>query len=213
MKWMDGLSVSWEFISSSNIQLGTLSDSLIRINCLANNFFCFTPRNRITWWRHQMETFSALLALYGGNPPVTGEFPHKGQNRGTLMFSLIYGWTKGWVNNRDAGDLTRHRAHYDVIVINCKYCTYCIALLYNFGIRGYNKKKMSEHNDETCIHTGLCIRIKTGHCFHTHVDWFFRLSNWFSLLCSVPWMDQLPNVSCSTFRFTSFNQKLLASLT
>ena len=27
-----------------------------------------------TWWRHEMETFSALLAL-AGNPPVTGEFP------------------------------------------------------------------------------------------------------------------------------------------
>ena len=28
-----------------------------------------------TWWRHQMETFSALLALCEGNSPVTGEFP------------------------------------------------------------------------------------------------------------------------------------------
>ena len=27
------------------------------------------------WWRHQMETFSALLALCAGNLPVTGEFP------------------------------------------------------------------------------------------------------------------------------------------
>ena len=26
------------------------------------------------WWRHQMETFSALLALCAGNSPVTGEF-------------------------------------------------------------------------------------------------------------------------------------------
>ena len=31
--------------------------------------------NYIPWWRHQMETFSALLALYAGNLPVTGEFP------------------------------------------------------------------------------------------------------------------------------------------
>ena len=28
-----------------------------------------------TWWRHQMETFSALLAICAGNSPVTGEFP------------------------------------------------------------------------------------------------------------------------------------------
>ena len=30
---------------------------------------------QITWWRHQMETFSALLALCAGNSPVTGKFP------------------------------------------------------------------------------------------------------------------------------------------
>ena len=29
----------------------------------------------ITWWRHQMETFSALLAICAGNSPVPGEFP------------------------------------------------------------------------------------------------------------------------------------------
>ena len=29
----------------------------------------------ISWWRHQMETFSALLAFCAGNSPVTGEFP------------------------------------------------------------------------------------------------------------------------------------------
>ena len=29
----------------------------------------------ITWWHHQMETFSALLALCAGNSPITGEFP------------------------------------------------------------------------------------------------------------------------------------------
>ena len=29
----------------------------------------------LTWWRHQMETFSALLAIWAGNSPVTGEFP------------------------------------------------------------------------------------------------------------------------------------------
>ena len=28
-----------------------------------------------TWWRHQMETFSALLALCAGNSPASGEFP------------------------------------------------------------------------------------------------------------------------------------------
>ena len=43
--------------------------------------------------------------------------PHKGQWRGALMFSLICAWINGWVNNREAGDLRRHRADYDVIVM------------------------------------------------------------------------------------------------
>ena len=33
------------------------------------------------------------------------------------MFSLICVWIKVWINNREAGDLRRHRCHYDVIVM------------------------------------------------------------------------------------------------
>ena len=69
-----------------------------------------------TWWRHQMEKFSALLAL----PPV--DFPHKGQWRGALVFSLICGYTSGWANNRDAGDLRHYRAHYDATVMDHLKC-------------------------------------------------------------------------------------------
>ena len=36
---------------------------------------------------------------------------------GALMFSLICVWINDWVNNREAGDLRRYRAHYDVIVM------------------------------------------------------------------------------------------------
>ena len=43
---------------------------------------------------------------------------HKGQWRGALMFSLICAWINGRVNNREAGDLRRHRAHYDVSVMD-----------------------------------------------------------------------------------------------
>ena len=46
-----------------------------------------------------------------------GNSPHKGQWRQALRFSLICAWTNGWVNNRYADALRRHRAHYDVIVI------------------------------------------------------------------------------------------------
>ena len=39
---------------------------------------------------------------------------HKGQWRRVLMF--LYAWSNGKANNRDADDLRRHRAHYDVAV-------------------------------------------------------------------------------------------------
>ena len=42
---------------------------------------------------------------------------YKGQWCGALMFSVICTWTNGWVNNRDASDLRRHRAQYYVIVM------------------------------------------------------------------------------------------------
>ena len=50
-------------------------------------------------------------------PPMNS--PLKGQWRVALMFSLICTWITGWVNNREAGDLRRHRAHYDVTVMFC----------------------------------------------------------------------------------------------
>ena len=48
-----------------------------------------------------MESFSAL--------PVTGEFP-------TQKSVTRSAWINDWVNNGEAGDLRRHRAH-DVTVI------------------------------------------------------------------------------------------------
>ena len=41
-----------------------------------------------SWWRHQMETFSALLALCAGNSPVTGEFPS--QRPVTRSFGVLF---------------------------------------------------------------------------------------------------------------------------
>ena len=43
---------------------------------------------KIIWWRHQMEAFSALLALCAGNSPVTGEFPS--QRPATRSFDFFF---------------------------------------------------------------------------------------------------------------------------
>ena len=67
-----------------------------------------------------METFPALLALFPRYWPFVRSpvnFPHKGQWRGTSMFSLICAWIYGWANNHEAGDWRRYRAHYDVTVM------------------------------------------------------------------------------------------------
>ena len=48
--------------------------------------------------------------------------PHKGQWRGALMLSLICVWINSWVNNREAGESGRYRAHYDVIVMQWDIC-------------------------------------------------------------------------------------------
>ena len=46
------------------------------------------PVLSLTWWRHEMETFSALLALCERNPPVTGGFPS--QRPETRSFGVFF---------------------------------------------------------------------------------------------------------------------------
>ena len=64
-------------------------------------------------WKHFPRYWPFVRGIH--RSPVNS--PHKGQWRGALMFSLICVWINGWVNNREAGDLRSHCAHYDVIVM------------------------------------------------------------------------------------------------
>ena len=68
------------------------------------------------WWRHQMETFSALLAVCAGNSPVPGEFPT--QKPVTRSFDVYFDlrpnkrlskqlW--GWWFETQSRPLWRHR--------------------------------------------------------------------------------------------------------
>ena len=67
---------------------------------------------------------SALLALCAGNSPVTVNSPHKRQWRGALMLPYTCAWINGWVNNGEAGDLRRHRAHYKYYYVTTKMFIY-----------------------------------------------------------------------------------------
>ena len=64
-------------------------------------------------WKHFPRYWPFVRGIH--RSPVNS--PHKGQWRGALMFSLICVWVNDWVNNCEAGDLRRYRAHYDVTLM------------------------------------------------------------------------------------------------
>ena len=81
-------------------------------------------------WKHFPRNWPFVREIH--RSPVN--FPHKGQWRGALMFSLIYAWINDWVNNREAGDLRRQHGHYDVIVMEyaggwcCCACCFVVVI-------------------------------------------------------------------------------------
>ena len=64
-------------------------------------------------WKHLPRYWPFVRGIH--RSPVNS--PHKGQWHRALMFSLICAWINGWVNNRGGGNLRRHRAQSDVIVM------------------------------------------------------------------------------------------------
>ena len=84
-------------------------------------------RSQHTWWRHQMETFSALLAICAGNSPVPGEFP--AQRPVTRSFDVVFdlrlnkrlrkqSW--GWWFETLSRPLWRHRNdNFNLVKIQC----------------------------------------------------------------------------------------------
>ena len=75
-------------IRSVMISYGMLS--ILLYQWYGNHFHVMmSSKNCWTWWRHQIETFSASLAIGVENWPVTGDAD---QWRGPLMFPLICTW-------------------------------------------------------------------------------------------------------------------------
>ena len=66
--------------------------------------------NQLIKWKHLQRYWPFASGIRWW--PV--DCPHKAQWHGVLMFSLISAWPNAWANNRDVGDLRRHRAHCDV---------------------------------------------------------------------------------------------------
>ena len=75
-----------------------------------------TLHDDVIKWKHFPRYWPSVRRIH--RSPVNS--PHKGQWCGALMFSLICTGINGWVNNGEAGDLRRHRAHYDFTVMFIK---------------------------------------------------------------------------------------------
>ena len=73
----------------------------------------FSKHDDVIKWKHFPRYWPFVRGIH--RSPVNS--PQKGQWRGALMLILICTRINGWVNNREAGDLRRYRAHYDVIVM------------------------------------------------------------------------------------------------
>ena len=120
------------------------------------------PEN--VWWRHQMETFSALLALCAGNSPVIV----------ALVFSLMWAWTNGWVNNRDAGDLRRQWAVYDVTVMDISIpryvCVLTISILLSLNVKSLLFENLLL-NIITAVFPVLLDRCHFLHIFYKNSDY------------------------------------------
>ena len=85
----------------------------------------------VRWWRHQMEIFSALLAICAGNSPVTGEFP--AQRPVTRSFDVFFDprqnkrlskqWWGRWFETPSRPLLRHCYVHpYSVWLIHWNYC-------------------------------------------------------------------------------------------
>ena len=86
---------------------------LVRLHVSGDCDLGIFSHDEVIKWKHFPRYWPFVRGIH--RSPVNS--PQKGQWRGALMFSLICAWINDWVNNREAGDLRRHRAHYDVTVM------------------------------------------------------------------------------------------------
>ena len=109
-------------------------------------------------------------------------YTHKGQWRGTFMFSLICARINDWVNNGDAGDLRRHRTHYNVNIMAhysspiqyesmlTHYAELSIKIGKNWWISHNNEANIYSISQEICTRFLLCCAL-----LWLYIDWFFHI--------------------------------------
>ena len=122
----------------------------------------------MAWWRHQMETFSASLAICAGNSPVPGEFPT--QRPVTRSFDVYFdlhpnerlskqswGWwyeTLSWSLWRHCNDGVIHKCirPLSIICIMKILCTWKKCLQEDTIILAFTKRvRCLIYNERICV--------------------------------------------------------------
>ena len=136
-------------------------------------------------WKHFPRYWHFLRGIH--RSPVNS--PHKGQWRGALMFSLICAWINGWVNNREAGDLRRHRAHYEVIVM----------FRGEFLGPGFHEMRTIIYFIQVTIYHHNLIYANHRKCKYKLI-WRtpFKLNQWFRQMTPQTICEPTPQLLCST---------------
>ena len=119
--------------------------SLVNLNCLEHD--------DVIKWKHFPRNWPFVRKIH--RSPVN--FPHKGQWRGALMFSLIYVWINDWANNREAGDLRRQHGHYDVIVMKI-----CFSLVQQKHCWQWRNWVLLNHISDNYIKYQWCFQLFLG---------------------------------------------------
>ena len=138
-------------------------------------------------WRHFPRYWPFVRGIH--RSPVNP--PHKGQWRRALMYSLICVWIIGWVNNHEARDMRRYRAHYDVtvmlqIAISLKEQSRSLSKRITLGHKNiFAKLDPCEGNEQVAVNCipsvyalGLSICSKRG----SHYTQESRINKWYRRL-------------------------------
>ena len=125
------------------------------------NFYAiwFILLRSLPWWRHQMETFSALLAICAGNSPVTGKFP--AQRPVTRSFNVFFDpclykrlskQSRGWWFETPSRPLWRH-CDDSVCALCFRWIAYsfvntCLTVFQPWNLNHFNTSFLRN----TCLH-------------------------------------------------------------
>ena len=120
------------------------------------------------WWRHRMETFSALLALCVGNSSVTGEFPSQRPVPPSIPF-----WRHGdaWsiITSKRGPQITTHFRHDQQDLTCLRGCPRSQHEVMLPGNSSFCHKKHIHEKFEFSGHAKWCHDMKTLAAFWTFV--------------------------------------------